>query len=75
VNHEVGSRCYVHNRIAGGEVLLLRSTDGVFLAEIADADGDVVRRHGKVPIMVYVMVELKMWSSYAEISPEKIEEL
>jgi len=30
-----------------------------FLAEIVDAEGDGVRRHGKVPIMVYVMVELK----------------
>ena len=49
----------IDHRIAEGEILLLRSADDVFLAGIADADGDVVRRHGKIPIMVYVMEELK----------------
>ena len=52
----------IDNRIAEREVIFLRSANGVFLAEIADTDGDVIGRHGKVPIMVYVMVELKYHS-------------
>ena len=40
-------------------VFLLRSANCVLLAESTDADGDVVRRHENVPIMVYVMAELK----------------
>jgi len=50
------------NRVAEGEVLLLRSADGVFLAKMADADGGVIGGHGNIPIMVWVMVDLKMGS-------------
>ena len=32
----------IDHRIAEGEVFFLRIADGVFLAEIADADGGVV---------------------------------
>ena len=35
----------IDNRIAEREVFLLRSADSVFLAEIADADGDGVIGH------------------------------
>ena len=47
------------NRVAEGEIFLLRSADGVFLAGMADADGGMIGGHGIVLIMVYVIVELK----------------
>ena len=36
-------------RIAEREILFLESAELEFLAGIVDADGDGVRRHGKVP--------------------------
>ena len=39
----------IDNRIAEREVFFLRPAYLVFLAGIADADGDVIGRHGKVP--------------------------
>ena len=38
--------------------MFLRSSDGVFLTGITDADGGVFLRQGKIPIIVYVMLEL-----------------
>jgi hypothetical protein len=46
-------------RIAERVIFFLRSAYCVLLPQPPDADSNVVRRHGKVPIMVYVMVELK----------------
>ncbi|MDO8872356.1 MAG: hypothetical protein Q7V05_06460 [Methanoregula sp.] len=37
----------IDNCIAEGEVLLLRSANGVFLVEIADADGGMIGRSGE----------------------------
>ena len=34
------------NRVAEGEILFLRSADGVFLAEMADVDGGMIGGHG-----------------------------
>ena len=46
VNDPVERRLHrIDNRIAEREVFFLRSADGVFLAKIAYADGDIVRRH------------------------------
>ena len=39
----------IDNRIAERKVFFLRSADGVFLAEIADADGGMIGRHGNIP--------------------------
>ena len=55
----------IDHRIAEREILFQRSADGVFLAEITDADIGMIGRHGTNrsgvcdTILVYVMVELK----------------
>jgi hypothetical protein len=48
----------IDNGIAEGVAGLPLSADGGFPAGIADADGRVIGRQGKIPITVYVMVEL-----------------
>jgi len=39
----------IDNRIAEGEVLLLRFADLVLLTETTDADGRMIKRQGTVP--------------------------
>jgi len=50
----------------------MRSSGGVFLTGIADADGGVFIRQGKIPIIVYVMLELP-WG-HDRLSPFPVQE-